>query len=58
MLEIKDNTKIEENKFKKTGWGHGFEKITKQQLEEVIKGKAIAINDGEYTTWIAIEESK
>lgn len=56
MLEIKENNKVEEAKFSSIGWCHGFEIITKEQLEEVMQGKAIAIFDGEYTTWIALKE--
>lgn len=58
-LKILPNLKKEETKFKKEGWGHGFELITKEQLEEVMTGeKAIALFDGEYTTWIATEKPK
>lgn len=57
-IEILNNTKQEERKFAKRGWGHLNYRITKEQLQEVIKGKAIAIDDGEYTHWIALEESK
>ena len=56
MLEIKENNKVEESKFASIGWGHDFELITKEQLEEVMRGKAIALFDGEYTTWIALKE--
>lgn len=57
-VEILDNTKQEEDKFAKHGWGHTRYIITKEQLQEVLKGKAIAIDDGEYTHWIALEKSK
>ena len=56
-LEILPNLKKEETKFSKEGWGHGFELITKEELEEVMTGeKAIALFDGEYTHWIAIKK--
>ena len=58
-LTILPNTKREENKFAKQGWGHSSVTITKEQLEEVMTGKkAIALDDGEYTTWIALEKEK
>lgn len=57
-VQIFDNTKQEEEKFKKHGWGHVRYIITKEQLQEVLKGKATAIDDGEYTHWIALENIK
>lgn len=58
-LSILPNLKKEETKFKNEGWGHSFVLITKEQLEEVMTGKkAIALFDGEYTTWIATEKPK
>lgn len=57
-LNILPNLKKNEKRLKEIGWGHSLELITKKQLEEVINGKAIALFDGEYTTWIAIEEPK
>lgn len=58
-LRILPNLRKEETKFKEEGWAHSFELITKEQLEEVMTGKkAIALFDGEYTTWIAIEKPK
>lgn len=58
-LEILPNLEKEETEFKEFGWGHGFELITKEQLEEVMTGeKAIALFDGEYTTWVATEKPK
>ena len=58
MLVIRENTEKEENYFKKKGWGHGFEKIRRKELEQVLEGKAIAIFNGEYTTWIAMNKPK
>lgn len=56
-LRILPNLKKEESVFAKEGWGHGFELITKEELEEVMTGeKAIALFDGEYTHWIAIKK--
>lgn len=56
-LKILPNLKKEETAFSKEGWGHGFELITKEELEEVMSGKkAIALFDGEYTTWIATKK--
>ena len=57
-LSILPNSKKNEKRLKEIGWGHSLELITKEQLEEVMNGKAIALFDGEYTTWIAIEEPK
>lgn len=58
-LIILPNTKREENKFAKQGWGHSSVSITKEQLEEVMTGKkAIALDDGEYTTWITLKKDK
>lgn len=58
MLVIRDNTEKEENYFKEKGYGHSFEKIRRKELEQVLEGKAIAIFNGEYTTWIAREKPR
>ena len=58
MLKILPNLKKEEKKFINEGWGHSFVLITKEQLKEVMTGeKAIALFDGEYTTWIATKKA-
>ena len=38
-------------------WGCSVHEITKQQLAEFASGKVLAMNDGEYSTFVKIKES-
>lgn len=46
---------LEEVKESQSRWGNSFHTITKKQAKELLKGKVIYIDDGEYCHFIKIE---
>lgn len=55
-IEMIDNTEESINKFHELGWGERMSTITREQLQEFIDGKVMAIFDGEYTHVIKLED--
>lgn len=55
--KIYKDEEIYEDVFSALGWGHDRTEISKEAAELLLKGNALAINDGEYTHWIVIKES-
>lgn len=53
-VELIENTEEAIKEFHKLGWASQDLVITREQLNEFIKGKLIAINDGEYTHTIKL----
>lgn len=47
-----------EKSLDKYGWNYGGMVIllTKKQLDSIIKGKVVALNDGEYSTFISVRD--
>lgn len=39
-------------------WGYSFYDVPKEMLQEVLNGKILAMNDGEYSTFIRLKESE
>ena len=56
-VEIINDNKEEIAKFHKQGWGESDYYITKEQLQELMDGKLIAIFDGEYTKTIKLKNN-
>lgn len=52
-IKIIENTK---EAMKEYGhcWGSEVVKLSKKQIKELLKGKCIAFNDGEYTTFLVL----
>lgn len=57
-IEIIDNTEEDIKTFHDNGWGSSEWFITKDQAQEFLNGKLIAIFDGEYTTIIGLIDEK
>lgn len=57
-MEYKIFENKEENRrnFIKKGWGHSDLELSKSDLNDILNGKALAMFDGEYTTWIIVKE--
>lgn len=53
-VETIDNTEEALKSYANKGWAHSDYYITKEQLEEVMNGKLIAIFDGESTFTIKL----
>lgn len=48
-INIINNTVEEYNNYANKGWGQTVEVVTMKEIEELMKGKALAFFDGEYT---------
>lgn len=55
-VEMINNTEEDINKFHSLGWGGCKYTISKEQIEELLSGKLIAIFDGEYTHVIELTD--
>ncbi|MGL5189105.1 MAG: hypothetical protein ACRC7S_05515 [Cetobacterium sp.] len=51
-VEMINDTEEEVQKFHEEGWGRTDYYISERQLHDLLNGKLIAINDGEYTKTI------
>lgn len=54
-VEIIENTRESIDAFHERGWGQADYYITDEQIAALKEGKAIAIDDGEYTHVITLE---
>lgn len=54
-VEIISDSEESIEDFKKRGWGHSDYIITELELCDLLKGKLIAIDDGEYTSTIKLQ---
>lgn len=39
-------------------WGYSLYDVPKEMLQEVLNGKVLAMNDGEYSTFIRLKEGE
>lgn len=54
---IMDNTPENENKLRHSGWGHEKIEVSFEDWKAVMQGKALGINDGEYTHYITVDKT-
>lgn len=58
MLEIIESDEESIDKFHDRGWGRTTHVITKEHINALLEGKAIGIDDGEYTHILVLKDAK
>jgi hypothetical protein len=56
VVEILENTREVKDKFHRMGWGGDENELTLEHIEALKNGKALALNDGEYTHIFTLEK--
>lgn len=54
-VEMIENTKEAKNNYGFL-WGCTEHTVTKKQVQELLNGKVMAMNDGEYVTFVSLEK--
>lgn len=56
-VEVIDNSYEEMEKYG-FYWGYSEYELTKEQVQQLLDGKIIAVNDGEYSAFFRLKESE